>query len=179
MKTWANPRQTFDQVWFSVAASVAPRSVESDPRTVPENNRISERIQNYDPEMDILVTHGGIHAYYLALQSILNPGDEVLIPDPSWPTHTNMVKLLRGKVVPVPAPAENGFIPLIESWKEALTSWGSGRQRGYRVGGVLAAILGLVACSEAVDRAGPDMLLVMVLLFGLAAVLMFQGRRVP
>src|SRR5690554_5153519 len=40
----------------------------------------------YDPQTEILVTHGGIHAYYLAMQSILNPGDEVLIPDPSWAT---------------------------------------------------------------------------------------------
>jgi len=50
---------------------------------------------SYDPESELLVTHGGVHAYYLAMQSILNPGDEVLIPDPSWATHTNMVKLLR------------------------------------------------------------------------------------
>ena len=32
---------------------------------------------SYDPDTEILVTHGGIHAYYLAMQSILNPGDEV------------------------------------------------------------------------------------------------------
>jgi len=76
----------------------------------------------YDPETEILVTHGGIHAYYLAMQSILNPGDEVLIPDPTWATHANMVKLLRGNVVHVPALAENGFIPPIESWGKALTS---------------------------------------------------------
>jgi len=79
-------------------------------------------IDQYDPETEILVTHGGVHAYYLALQSILNPGDDVLIPDPSWPTHINMVKLLRGRVIPVPAPADNGFIPPLEAWKEALTA---------------------------------------------------------
>ena len=42
----------------------------------------------YDPASEILVTHGGIHAYYTGMQSILNPGDDVLIPDPSWATHT-------------------------------------------------------------------------------------------
>lgn len=77
---------------------------------------------NYNPETEILVTHGGIHAYYLAMQSILNPGDEVLIPDPTWATHANMATMLRGCVVRVPAPPENGFIPLIEAWKQALTS---------------------------------------------------------
>jgi aspartate/methionine/tyrosine aminotransferase len=75
----------------------------------------------YDPDGEILVTHGGIHAYYSALQSILNPGDEVLVPDPSWATHSNMAVMLRGNVVRVPAPAESGFIPPLESWGKALT----------------------------------------------------------
>ncbi len=75
----------------------------------------------YDTEREILVTHGGVHAYYLAMQSILNPGDEVMIADPSWATHTNMVILLRGSVIHVPALVENDFIPLIEAWKNALT----------------------------------------------------------
>ena len=75
-----------------------------------------------DPERELLVTHGGIHAYYLAMQSILNPGDEVLVPDPSWATHANMAMMLRGKVVRIPADAENGFIPHFEAWEQALTS---------------------------------------------------------
>jgi aspartate/methionine/tyrosine aminotransferase len=76
---------------------------------------------SYDPETELLVTHGGIHAYYLALQSILNPGDEVLVPDPSWGTHANMVTMLRGAVIRIPAPPENDFIPHFESWEKALT----------------------------------------------------------
>jgi aspartate/methionine/tyrosine aminotransferase len=77
---------------------------------------------SYDPESEIIVTHGGIHAYYLAMQSILNPGDEVLIPDPSWATHANMATMLRGNVIRVPAPAENGFLPTFASWEKALTA---------------------------------------------------------
>lgn len=77
---------------------------------------------NYDPATEIMVTHGGIHAYYLAMQSILNPGDDVLIPDPSWGTHENMATMLRGNVIRVPAPAEAGFIPPFESWLKALTA---------------------------------------------------------
>ena len=75
----------------------------------------------YDPESEILATHGAVHAYYCAIQAILNPGDEVLISDPSWATHSNMVAMLRGKAVRVPAPAENGFIPSLEAWEQALT----------------------------------------------------------
>jgi aspartate/methionine/tyrosine aminotransferase len=76
---------------------------------------------SYDPTSEILVTHGGIHAYYTGMQSILNPGDEVLVPDPSWATHSNMALMLRGQVTRIPAPAENGFIPYFESWEKALT----------------------------------------------------------
>ena len=75
----------------------------------------------YDPGSEILVTHGGIHAYYTAMQAVLNPGEDVLIPDPSWATHSNMAVMLRGNVVRVPAPAENGFIPYLGSWEKALT----------------------------------------------------------
>ena len=75
----------------------------------------------YDPASEILVTHGGIHAYYTGMQSILNPGDDVLVPDPSWATHSNMAIMLRGNVIRVPAPAENEFIPYFESWEKALT----------------------------------------------------------
>ncbi|MBE7433972.1 MAG: pyridoxal phosphate-dependent aminotransferase [Anaerolineales bacterium] len=76
----------------------------------------------YDPASEILVTHGGIHAYYTGMQSILNPGDDVLIPDPSWATHSNIAIMLRGSVIRVPAPAENNFIPQFESWEKALTA---------------------------------------------------------
>ena len=75
----------------------------------------------YDPAVEIMVTHGGIHAYYLAMQSIMNPGDDVLIPDPSWATHENMVTMLRGNVIRIPAPPEAGFIPQFDSWLKALT----------------------------------------------------------
>lgn len=74
-----------------------------------------------DPDTEILITHGGIHAYYLAMQSILSPGDDILIPDPSWATHSNMAIMLRGNVIRVPAPAEAGFIPHFDSWLKALT----------------------------------------------------------
>ena len=76
---------------------------------------------SYDPASEILITHGGIHAYYTAMQSVLNPGDDVLVPDPSWATHSNMAVMLRGNVIRVPAPAENGFIPYFESGEKAWT----------------------------------------------------------
>lgn len=92
-----------------------------DLRTAVANKLLRDEGITYDPASEILITHGGIHAYYLAMQSILNPGDDVLVPDPSWATHSNMVIMLRGNVIRVSAPAENGFIPFFDSWLKALT----------------------------------------------------------
>lgn len=101
----------------------APSRGYLDLRTAVANKLIRDEGIHYDPATEILITHGGIHAYYLAMQSILNPGDDVLIPDPSWATHSNMAIMLRGNVIRVPAPAdaERGFIPHFESWEKALT----------------------------------------------------------
>src|SRR6478672_8574947 len=49
---------------------------------------------------EILVTTGGIHALFIACQALLEPGDEVIIPDPEWPPCGGNIKLARG--VPVP-----------------------------------------------------------------------------
>jgi len=76
---------------------------------------------SYDPASEIIVTHGGIHAYFSAMQSILNPGDEVLMPDPTWATHVNLATMLRADVIRIPAPVEDGFIPSFESWERAVT----------------------------------------------------------
>lgn len=93
-----------------------------DLRTAVAKKLIRDEGISYDPASEILITHGGIHAYYLAMQSILTPGDDVLVPDPSWATHSNMAVMLRGNVIRIPAPAENGFIPFFDSWLKALTA---------------------------------------------------------
>jgi aspartate aminotransferase len=51
---------------------------------------------------EIMVTTGGIHALYIVCQGLLEPGDEVIIPDPEWPPAAGNVKLAHG--VPVPCP---------------------------------------------------------------------------
>lgn len=63
------------------------------------------------------------------------------------------------------------------SWKEALTGWGSGRQRGYRIGGVVATVLGMGSCTEAMDMGDPDMLISSLMLLGVAAWLFYMGRK--
>ncbi len=51
---------------------------------------------------EIMVTNGGIHALYILFQSLLEPGDEVIVPDPEWPPCAGNVSAARA--VPVPCP---------------------------------------------------------------------------
>ncbi len=55
---------------------------------------------------EVMVTNGGIHAIYVACQALLEPGDEVVMPDPSWPPSAGNVACARAKVV---------YCPLYES----------------------------------------------------------------
>ncbi len=48
---------------------------------------------------EVLVTNGGIHALYLLFQALLEPGDEVIIPDPQWPPAAGLIQAARGTVV--------------------------------------------------------------------------------
>jgi aspartate aminotransferase len=51
---------------------------------------------------EVMVTTGGIHALYVACQALLEPGDEVIIPDPEWPPCAGNIRAARA--VPVPCP---------------------------------------------------------------------------
>jgi len=55
---------------------------------------------------DVLVTHGGIHGLYLICRALLEPGDEVVIPDPEWPPAAGNILAARG--VPVGCPLHEG-----------------------------------------------------------------------
>src|SRR6476469_10804330 len=54
-----------------------------------------------DPE-EILVTNGGIHGVYMLCHALLEPGDEVILPDPEWPPAGGNVLMAKG--VPVGCP---------------------------------------------------------------------------
>ncbi len=55
-----------------------------------------------DPDTELLISAGSKPLIYMAFQAVLNPGDEVLIPEPAWLSYTEEIKLADG----VP-----GFIP--------------------------------------------------------------------
>lgn len=60
-------------------------------------------------ENNIIVTCGSTEALYLALLSLINPGDKILVPDPGFLAYTPMILLLDGKPVSVPLKKEEEF----------------------------------------------------------------------
>jgi len=51
---------------------------------------------------EVMVSNGGTHALYAVFHALLEPGDEVIIPDPEWPPTMAMVKAAGGTAVQVP-----------------------------------------------------------------------------
>lgn len=75
----------------------------------------------YDPDAEILVTVGGTEAIFLALFSLVNPGDEVLIPNPGFVCYEPSVLLAGGVPVSVPLFEESGFKPSVENVTSLIT----------------------------------------------------------
>ncbi len=63
----------------------------------------------YDPEAETLITVGGSEALYLVLTAILNPGDEVLIPEPCFVSYEAEVIFAGGTPVPIATQVETLF----------------------------------------------------------------------
>ncbi len=64
---------------------------------------------NYDPETEALVTVGVSEAVDIAMRAVLNPGDEVLIPEPCYVSYTACATLAGGVPIAVPTSPENEF----------------------------------------------------------------------
>jgi aspartate/methionine/tyrosine aminotransferase len=69
----------------------------------------------------ILVTNGGKHAVATTFMTLLNPGDEVLIPAPYWTTYPEAVYLAGGVAVPVMTSDANGFRVSVDELEKART----------------------------------------------------------
>lgn len=69
----------------------------------------------------VLVTNGGKHAVATAFMTVLDPGDEVLIPAPFWTTYPEAVYLAGGIPVPVMTSEENGFRVSVDELEKART----------------------------------------------------------
>ena len=75
---------------------------------------------DFTPEQ-IVVGNGAKHEIANVMQSVLNPGDEAIIPTPAWVSYMQMVTLNGGKCVTVPTTLEQGFKITPEQLEAALT----------------------------------------------------------
>lgn len=83
---------------------------------------LKERINvEYDPISDIIVTVGGSEAIDLSFRAILNSGDEVLIPEPSFVCYAPLVTMAGGVPVTIETKAENRFKLTPEQLLEKIT----------------------------------------------------------
>jgi aspartate aminotransferase len=66
-----------------------------------EKMRRQNRIPIGSPD-EVMVTTGGIHGIYIVCRALLEPGDEVIVPDPEWPPCMGNIRAAEG--IPVPCP---------------------------------------------------------------------------
>ncbi len=76
---------------------------------------------SYDGEHEIIVTVGGSEAIDIAIRGLVNPGDEVLIVEPSFVCYAPIVELTCGVPVPIPTKAENKFKLAAQELREKIT----------------------------------------------------------
>ncbi len=69
----------------------------------------------------VLVSNGGKHALYNAFLSILDPGDEVIVPAPYWVSYPEMIQLADGVTVELPTSEAMGFRVTIDQLERAVT----------------------------------------------------------
>lgn len=83
----------------------------------------TKRDSNYEITSDqVLVTNGGKQAVYQAFASILDPGDEVILPSPYWTTYPECIKLAGGVSVEVFADESQNYLVSVEQLEKVRTA---------------------------------------------------------
>ena len=75
----------------------------------------------YNPNNEVLVTVGGSEAIDICIRALVNPDDEVLIPEPCFVAYSPIATLTGGKAVPIETKAEDNFRLTPEALKAAIT----------------------------------------------------------
>lgn len=88
--------------------------------------KLSQYYQKLDIDVDItsmIVTTGGSEAILFALMSCLNPGDEVIVPEPFYANYNGFAIAAGVKIIPVTSSIDTGFaLPPIKEFEELITS---------------------------------------------------------
>jgi len=75
----------------------------------------------YDPKTQVVVSSGAVNSLYLGLMAIIDPGDEVLLPDPGWANYEVLVRLAGGVPTRYPLRERNRFNPDLEELRTKIT----------------------------------------------------------
>jgi aspartate aminotransferase len=84
-------------------------------RGIPElRNAIARKLSGdngiqVDPDEGIVVTPSAKHALFVAMMTLLDPGDEIIVPSPGWVSYRAMAHLAGARAVPAQLPGTNGF----------------------------------------------------------------------
>jgi aspartate aminotransferase len=82
----------------------------------------TKRDSGYDVQgAQVLVTNGGKHAVFSAFATLLDPGDEVLLPAPFWTTYPEPIRLAGGVPVVLPTDEATGFRVTLDQLDAAVT----------------------------------------------------------
>ena len=76
---------------------------------------------SFDPATEIDVTIGATEALGLLMMTLVNPGDEVILCEPTWPNYLTQVAMAGGVAVPVATREADGFRPQPEAIEAAIT----------------------------------------------------------
>ena len=80
-----------------------------------------EQHLSYDPATEIVITVGANEGILLAMMGLLDPGDEVLIPDPIWLHYFYCAKMAGAVPVSVPLREDQAFVPHIDDFRARIT----------------------------------------------------------
>lgn len=102
------------KTWYTANAGMAELKSEI-------SNYMARRFQlNYKPD-ELFVTVGGSEAIDMCIRALVEPGDEVMVCEPSFVCYSPIAALSQAKVVPIATKAENGFSLTPEELKAAIS----------------------------------------------------------
>ncbi len=90
------------------------------PLRVAITNHLNERYRTSLNAEQLLVTNGAVEAVFLSLLAVVDPGTEVLIPEPSWPYYPSMVRLMGAVPRLIPSSFDSTYSPSLEALRQSV-----------------------------------------------------------
>lgn len=124
----APPQEILDALAEHLKKKPQKTSAYSSTSGIPKTlELIAEELKRYEkvdvnPENEITLTDGGSEGLFLALNTMINPGDEVIISDPTYLAYERIIKFIGGKPVSIPVKWQEDFQMFPERINEVVNS---------------------------------------------------------